>query len=391
VKRVLVVDDNAVNLYLLESILKTNNIIVDSAGNGAEARAAARRNLPDLIISDILMPVMDGFELCRRWKADDSLKHIPFIFYTATYTSPQDEQFALSLGADRFLIKPQKPLVLIQLFHELLDEFEGNKPACRAEPAGDEKEVLRQYNEVLFRKLEKKMLDMDKEIAVRRNAEERMNLSNRKLALMTDVTSQDIRNKVTALRGYIQLGNDPAHENERETYIEKELLILDSIQNVLQKTKDYVQMGLDHSRWIPLEPIIRMQMALQSQKGSVSLECNLHGLEIQTDTLINPVFYNLIHNSLLHGKKVTTITFSCQKTPDGAVLICEDDGIGIPAEQKISIFDRVAGGQGKFGLFFIREYLRLYRMTITETGTPGRGARFEIALPYGMFRFSESS
>ena len=97
--RALIVDDNLQNLYLLESILRGYKYEVVTARNGAEALDAAIKKQPDLIIADILMPVMDGFELCRKWKADERLNRIPFIFYTATYTDPRDERFALSLGA----------------------------------------------------------------------------------------------------------------------------------------------------------------------------------------------------------------------------------------------------------------------------------------------------
>jgi len=72
------------------------------------------------------------------------------------------------------------------------------------------------------------------------------------------------------------------------------------------------------------------------------------------------------------------------------VLTCEDNGIGIPAGQKGQIFDRVVGGEGKFGLFFVREFLTLSGMTISETGTPGKGARFEIAIPKELYRFTTS-
>ena len=119
---ILIVDDNSNNLYLLGSILKVFGYEVIPAVNGAEALALARKSKPDLIIADIFMPVMDGFTLCREWKADERLKYIPFVFYTARYTSSKDEKFALSLGAEKFLTKPQEARTLIGIVQRLLEE-----------------------------------------------------------------------------------------------------------------------------------------------------------------------------------------------------------------------------------------------------------------------------
>ncbi|MCX6690901.1 MAG: sensor histidine kinase, partial [Methanoregula sp.] len=113
-----------------------------------------------------------------------------------------------------------------------------------------------------------------------------------------------------------------------------------------------------------------------------------HGLEIYSDPLIDRVFYNLIDNTVKHSKTFTRISFSCQEKPDGLILICEDDGVGIPPGQKVHIFDRVVGGVGKFGLFFVREFLDMSGMTIIENGEPGKGARFEITVPKGMYRYT---
>ncbi|MEX2684280.1 MAG: response regulator [Candidatus Sigynarchaeota archaeon] len=171
---VLIADDNAQNLYLLETILKANGYQVVSATNGAEALDICRKNPPDLIISDILMPVMDGFELCRRCKTDNSLKHVPFIFYTATYTDPKDEQFALSLGAERFVTKPQEPDVLIKIAQEVMDKVKKGEIVPTEKPIGEELEFLHAHSEALLRKLEKKMLQLEREVNERKRAEQQL-------------------------------------------------------------------------------------------------------------------------------------------------------------------------------------------------------------------------
>src|SRR5512143_1971098 len=125
--RVMIVDDILENRYMLETLLKGCGYDVLAAVNGAEAFDLARKSPPDLIITDILMPVMDGFTLCRQWKADSQLRQIPFVFYTATYTEPKDEAFALSLGAERFIVKPRRPEEMIELLREILDDARTGK------------------------------------------------------------------------------------------------------------------------------------------------------------------------------------------------------------------------------------------------------------------------
>jgi len=161
-KRVLIVDDDRDSLYLLEVILKGGGWQAIKATNGAEALAKARREPPDLIVTDLLMPVMDGFSLCRACKADETLKHIPLVFYTAEYTKDRDRELALSLGAVQFIIKPQEPDILLQAFTEAMETGGMINPEA-AGPLGPELEFFRQYNEVLFKKLEEKMLSLERE------------------------------------------------------------------------------------------------------------------------------------------------------------------------------------------------------------------------------------
>jgi response regulator RpfG family c-di-GMP phosphodiesterase len=177
-KKILIVDDQHQNLYLLKSLLGGHGYHVIEATNGVEALELARGNPPDLIISDILMPVMDGFSLCQQWKKDEHLKNIPFVFYTATYTDPKDKELALSLGAARFIIKPVEMEEFLSMIEQVISEVEQGVLAVPQKPFQEDIAYYRMYNESLIRKLEDKMLELEtanhvlaQEITERRQAE----------------------------------------------------------------------------------------------------------------------------------------------------------------------------------------------------------------------------
>jgi len=226
------------------------------------------------------------------------------------------------------------------------------------------------------------------DITERKRAADEIALTTRKLTLVNDVTYQYIQNKITGLRGYAELSKEAKTEAERVSFIEKEERILADIHQLIKNTREYQEIGLLLLRWIPVEQSIRIAGSLVSPKPGISIEPALHGLELYSDPLIEKIFANLIENAVLHGKTMTCITFSCEETPEGLTLICEDDGVGISPNVKAHLFDRLVGENIRFGLFFVRECLLLSGMTIAETGEPGKGARFEITVPKGRFRFT---
>ncbi|HEY6837711.1 MAG TPA: HD domain-containing phosphohydrolase [Geobacteraceae bacterium] len=155
--KLLIVDDNSDNRYLLETLLRAEGYQIISAGDGREALDLLQSSGADVIVSDILMPRMDGFQLCRAVRGDQALRDIPFIFYTATYITDEDRTFALSLGADRFLVKPDDIEVLGQTVKDVL----ADRPSAEAPSPADEAEFFREYSKVLFRKIEKKAADLE--------------------------------------------------------------------------------------------------------------------------------------------------------------------------------------------------------------------------------------
>lgn len=155
--KILIVEDDEYSRVYLEILLSGTGYSVLTAANGAEGLEKALGSKPDMIISDILMPVMDGFSLCRKCKSHDNLKAIPFIFYTATYTDPRDRELALDIGAARFLIKPMEPDPFIEILEDVIKEYQDPSAFRLREPIVEEQVHFKKYNEALIRKLEDKM------------------------------------------------------------------------------------------------------------------------------------------------------------------------------------------------------------------------------------------
>jgi len=162
IMKILVVDDNKKDRLLLEAVLRGYGYVVETAVNGAEALKKALAGKFEMIISDILMPQMDGFQLCRQVKTNERLKKMVFVFYTATYTAPKDEEFALSLGAQKFIVKPKEPEAFLEILSEVIKNHEAGLSVPPAPPPEEESIYLKQYNERLIKKLDDKLRELAK-------------------------------------------------------------------------------------------------------------------------------------------------------------------------------------------------------------------------------------
>jgi PAS domain S-box-containing protein len=156
---ILIVDDHPLNLKLLRAQLEAVGHCVLEAANGVEALAVLEREPVAAIISDILMPQMDGYQLCHEVRAHPRFYHLPFIVYTSTYTSPGDEKLALDVGADRYLNKPADSAVILETLRDVV----AAPNSRQLKPASLPKELtlMKEYNERLVHKLEEKNLQLE--------------------------------------------------------------------------------------------------------------------------------------------------------------------------------------------------------------------------------------
>ena len=162
--QILIAEDDENSRQLLETVLAAKGYEVASVDNGFKALAHLQSNVVDLIISDILMPEMDGYSLCRAVKQNQNLKQIPLIFYTATYTSEQDKHFALSLGATKFLIKPMLMPELMDIVDEVLQSHHSVQLGDNSELNNESPMKLdNQHAELVRTKLDKKILELSEE------------------------------------------------------------------------------------------------------------------------------------------------------------------------------------------------------------------------------------
>jgi len=171
--KILAVDDRADERYLIETLLKDTGYEVRSAKNGVEAMVKLHNEAFDLIISDILMPEMDGFMLCQQIRGDDRLRKIPFIFYTASYLEPEHEKLAMALGASAFVIKPAEPAKLLKTVEEILTKYQERKLPMPSVPKVGKTELVHMYGEVISKKLGEKLLELEAEREALRESEKR--------------------------------------------------------------------------------------------------------------------------------------------------------------------------------------------------------------------------
>lgn len=232
---------------------------------------------------------------------------------------------------------------------------------------------------------ERLVLSAVRDITERRKSDEALRLVIRKLGILSSITRHDILNQLSVLIGYLEISKELAGEQRLREYIEKEEKAANAIEAQIRFTKDYEDIGIHAPQWQDLEKTIFTAIRPLSPLP-VRLSVEVANVEIFADPLLGKVFYNLVENAIRHGGDVTVINVSSSETPEGLLVVCENDGTGIPREEKENIFNRKYFRHTGLGLFLAREILGMTGIGIRENGDPDNGARFEILVPGQGYR-----
>ncbi len=422
--RILVVEDSRTQAESLRYILEKKGFTVTLATNGRDALEQIQHGRPDLVLTDIVMPEMDGYELCHRIKTDPDLSSIPVIMVTQLF-DPVDVVRGLEAGADNFIIKPYEPQDIDSRIQNVLASRGMPDPGDNSVleiPLSDGKHritanrrqiinILLSTYEITVRKnaelqeaherlnlqsdqlqqavsdLKQANLDLRAENAERTKVERALAEANRKLQLMASITRHDLLNQLTAMREYLELAlARRAKDSENAwTNVAGAAAVVNQTINTVEFTGEYQKIGVKSPVWKNARQLVELA-GKNSNLGDIRLENTIPpAIEIFADPLIEKVFFNLIDNAIRYGKP-STIRFRYEDTGTGSTIICEDDGIGIESGEKEKIFAYEYGMNTGLGLFLAREILTITGITIRETGIPGKGARFEMTCPKGTIR-----
>lgn len=225
-----------------------------------------------------------------------------------------------------------------------------------------------------------------KDVSEKKRAQEALSNANRKLNLLSSITRHDLLNTLTVLNGYLELARSSSKEEATRMYLDKMLISSDRMLAQISATRDYQEVGVNEAIWVDVSAIIK-ESSSQLDLSRIKVDLQLPaGLRVYADPMLNKVFYNLMENTLRHGKGVRSISFHAEPTDGYLDLVYSDDGVGVEEEYKEKIFRREHFSNTGFGLFLSREILGITGITILEDGVPGEGARFRIRVPPGSHR-----
>ena len=405
--KVLVVDDSRSDRKIIRYNFEWHGCQVVEASNGRQALETAASQKPDLIISDCLMPVMDGFQFIFELKKLTELRSIPFIFYSAVYTGSKEAELAVALGARAFIEKPKSP-------DELWEEV-GRVMAAESTPerattlkAWREEDFLRNYSQLVAAKLEEKVRELSQtnERLLRLNSElerrvmdrtAQLEAANRELEMFSYSVSHDLRAPIRHIDGFSQALADEYAAKLNTTGRE----YLDRIRKSSRRMFEMMDGILELSRYargkIVKESLdlsvmakeIGQALALSQPERRVNFQV-AEGLTVRGDArLLRVVLENLISNAwkFTELREDPLVEFQAAEWEEHPAFAVSDNGAGFDmayADKLFAPFQRLHAvdefpGRG-IGLAVVRRIINRHGGKIRAEAQLGRGACFTFTL-----------
>ncbi len=227
-----------------------------------------------------------------------------------------------------------------------------------------------------------------RDVTARKKTEAALLGANRKMHLLSSVTRHDILNQLTILQGYLGLVRDQATDPVLLDYLDRQETAIGFIQRQIAFAQDYSGLGDRAPEYQDLGECVAR--AATNLPPVLTLMTEVDGVEVYADPMFEKVFYNLFENAVRYAGPAPTVRVDCSCREESLVISVEDDGPGIPADEKEKIFLRGFGKNTGLGLFLVREVLAMTGIVVRETGEAGQGARFEMLVSRGCWRFRDA-
>jgi light-regulated signal transduction histidine kinase (bacteriophytochrome) len=393
---ILIVDDNEINRKLLRVTLQEEGFTIVEAADGLEAMEMLEKDPVDGVISDVLMPRMDGYRLCHKIRTEGRWKEIPFIFYTMTFLSAADAKLSQDVGADRFLKKPASVEDIVRSFEELWKQRGCSKGQ---NPSVTEKEILEKYNERIFIKLEERNAELQESNEKLRKRTEQLEKANQELEQFIFIASHDLQEPLRKVLAFSHRFSATLGEKLKEPsqgYFDRMMnatrrmgLMLDDLLQYSRVTTRGQPFSSVNLKEVIQETASDLRRELPETAGTVEMD---ELPRIQADeNQMRLLFRNLLCNSLKFRKteEPPRIFIRTGAQDNGTVeILVEDNGIGFDEQYRDRIFQPFQRlhardeypGTG-MGLAICQKIVQRHRGKITAQSEPGKGSVFTVTLP----------
>jgi signal transduction histidine kinase len=388
----LIAGDSPANLKQLRAGLESEGHQVVEASNGVEAIAVLERESVDAVITDILMPSMDGFRLCGEIrKSARSYRDVPVVLYTATYDSSSDRVLAETVGADGFILKPAPAAVLIDAVEETLRNA-GTR--SRKAPAADEAYVverydLERYDAALVRRLEARVEQCTAALAA----------AHKEFESFSFTVSHDLRAPLRRISGFAQLLEETASsglDGESRTFLRQIIdgavqmdQLIDALLEFSRTTRTEPSFGEVNLETLLDETLVLLHSALEDRdiEWRRSVLPTVRG----DKALLGKVFVNLLSNAIKYTRtrEPALIEIGAREEREKEIVVfVRDNGAGFDmrySERLFGVFQRMHRadefeGTG-IGLATAQLIVTRHGGSIWADAEVGRGATFFFSLP----------